>query len=127
VIKEEGILWFVAGVLVGILLTLGSAAAQTIDNHATGHDIYKNWQRPGGGMNCCSGRDCGPWDSEDISPAKDGFWIRSLGTFIPMKHVLPSPDGQYHVCCSRSSPDEPCRTNEAGVAIVFCLAAPMGY
>lgn len=103
------------------------AAAQTIDDHATGHDIYKSWQRPGGGMNCCSGRDCGPWPEEDISPAKDGFFIHSLNRHVPMKHVLPSPDGQYHVCCSRSSPDEPCRYSDDGAAIVFCLAAPMGY
>ena len=111
----------------GIVWFFGPANAQTIDTHATGHDIYKNWQRPGGGMNCCSGRDCGPWPEEDISPAKDGFFIHSLNRHVPMKHVLPSPDGQYHVCCSRSAPDEPCRYSDDGAAIVFCLAAPMGY
>jgi hypothetical protein len=125
--ERAAVLLALIALMLGVALFTAAAKGQDINNHESGHDIYKHWQRPGGGMNCCSGRDCGPWPEEDISPAKGGFYIHSHGTFVPMKHVLPSPDGQYHVCCSRSSPDEPCRTNEAGMAIVFCLAAPMGY
>lgn len=116
-----------AVVLIGAVILASAANAQGIENHSSGHDIYKHWTRPGGGMSCCSNRDCGPWPEEDVQPVKDGFWIRSLEKFVPMAHVLPSPDGQYHVCCRRSSADLPCERNQNGDAAVFCLAAPMGY
>jgi hypothetical protein len=114
-------------ILMALALIVTPAIAQSIDDHATGHDIYKDWKRPGGGMSCCSGKDCGPWSIEDVSPAQNGFWIHSLEKFVPMKHVLPSPDGQYHVCCRRSAPDLPCEKNEDGNTTVFCLAVPMVF
>jgi hypothetical protein len=119
-------------VLIGtILLLLAMASvlvrAQRIMDHPTGHTIYERWQRPGGGMSCCSGKDCGPWDETDVQPTRDGFWLRSLHTHVPMASVLPSPDGQFHVCCRREAADVECERNEDGTASVFCLAAPMGY
>lgn len=117
-----------AVVLIGVVILASAAKAQDIHNHATGHDIYKEWKRPGNGMSCCSGRDCGPLPVEDVSPVKDGFYIHGVDVFVPMKHILPSPDGQAHLCCRRSSPDAPCESNPVtGVPIVYCLAVPMGY
>lgn len=125
--ERAAVLLAVIALALGLALFAAAAKAQDIHNHDSGHDIYKEWQRPGGGMSCCSGRDCGPWPAEDISPTQNGFWIHSEQKFVPMKHVLPSPDGQYHLCCRRSSPDIPCEKNEAGDVAVYCLAAPMGF
>ena len=109
------------------LLLTTPVLAQDIHNHATGHDMYRHWIQPGGGVSCCSGKDCGPWPEEDVSPVKDGFFIHSLGHFVGMDRVLPSPDGQYHICCRRERADMPCELSKAGKPAVYCLAAPMGY
>lgn len=103
------------------------AHAQPVFDHATGHDMYQNWKRPDyPAGSCCHGKDCGPWPETDVQPTLKGFHINSLGLDVPMSKVLPSPDGQYHLCCDRPRADMPCERDFRGNITLYCFAAPMG-
>jgi hypothetical protein len=104
-----------------------SALGQSHD-HPIGADPYATWQQPKTGLSYCSGKDCGPWPATDIDPMKDGsFYLRSLRVEVQSDRVLPSPDGQYHVCCRRPTGQSPCDTSITGAPEIYCMAAPMGY
>lgn len=50
-----GISVLIAAIVAGLLYVL---AAFVVPYPARGHDIYRDWKRPGSGISCCSARDC---------------------------------------------------------------------
>lgn len=67
-------------------LVIATMTALTLTTTADAHEFYE--------QSCCSERDCHPARSE-LFAAKGDKWYY-LNQEIP--RVLPSPDGQYHIC-----------------------------
>jgi hypothetical protein len=82
---------------------------------------------------CCGGQDCTPWPGEDIEPLPDGrYLIRSAnhgkGAAVPVHKVIPSFNGQYHLCKPHYTGDVKfVDTTYNGEAMVYCLFVPQGF
>lgn len=76
------------------------AVVSTLGGPAFGHSWYTGLQNEKG-EGCCGEADCHPdLDVKDVEARPGGYFVRSLGTFVPAVRAKPAveDDGYYHIC-----------------------------
>jgi hypothetical protein len=54
-------------------------------------------------IECCSERDCAPFDARDVEEGAAGFLPKPSGELVSRAAARPSRDERFHVCRSRAS------------------------
>lgn len=103
--------WWILTILFFVAFMCGQAWPQ--HQHAQGHSEYLNW-RSQKTDNCCSDRDCGGVNDNEVRNTRTGYEILIAGQWCPVlsTHFLTrgkSPDWSVnHACISQNTELSPC-------------------
>jgi hypothetical protein len=76
--------------------------------HGTAKWIEDGCYRNAADQKCCNENDCAEVPTEDVAVVEGGYFIKSLGEFVPTAEATPSPDGHYWRCAWPTPADRKC-------------------